>query len=107
MVLKSIGAYAIREDDPDNPLLADSVETLNKAIALHWIGRWQPPDGTDVGELRTALLSEDWAEAVLLWMRLADERLNIYPHGIEIHESRDYPDEEYGPHIQTMPLFQD
>lgn len=107
MVLKSIGAYAVREGDPDNPLLADSLETLNRVIALKWIGPWNPPTGLDVRKLRAALLEERWGDAVTLWMDMAGERVSAFPSGLEIHEARDYPDDEFGPRIQTMRLFQD
>lgn len=106
-MLKSIGAYAIRRSDPDHPLLADSEDTLNKVIALRWIAEWQPDDEADAESIRTALLEERWADAVLAWMELTGETLDIFPHGLEIHESRDYPDAEFGLRIQTTRLFTD
>jgi len=107
MVLKSIGAYAVRADDPDNPLLADSIETLNKVMALKWIGSWNPATGGAATQLREALLDEQWEQAVTLWMSLADEQVSVFPNGLEIHEGRDYPDDEFGPRLQTTALFQD
>ena len=65
MVLKSIGAYAVRRSVPDEPLLADSVETLNKVIALHWIAEWVPDDDDEAAPVRQALLEERWDDAVL------------------------------------------
>lgn len=105
MVLKSIGAYAVRRSDPDEPLLADSVETLNKVIALHWIAEWVPDDDDQAAPIRQALLEERWDDAVLGWMSATDEVLDVFPHGLQIHEARDYPDAEFGPRIQTRPLF--
>lgn len=104
-MLKSIGAYAVRSDDPDNPLLADSIDTLNRVIALKWIGNWTPGSSVDVSDLRDALLAERWADAFTRWMELAGIWLNIYPSGIEIHEERDYPDSEFGFRLQTSRLF--
>jgi len=104
-VLKSIGAYAIRRSDPDRPLLADSEETLNKVIALRWIAEWEPAGDSEVEPIRKALLEERWADAVLAWMELTGETLDIFPHGLEIHEARDYPDDEFGVRIQTTRLF--
>jgi len=105
MVLKSIGAYAIRRNDPEQPLLADSQETLNKVIALRWIAEWVPENDHQAAPIRNAILEERWDEAVLGWMEATGEVLDIFPFGLEIHEARDYPDGEFGPRIQTSPLF--
>lgn len=107
MVLKSIGAYAVRRSDPEHPpLLADSQETLNKVIALRWIGEWTPADDdAAAASVRQAILDERWSDAVIGWMAATGEVLDIYPFGLEIHEDRDYPDDEFGPRVQTTPLF--
>ncbi len=105
MVLKSIGAYAIRSGDTEQPLLADSEETLNKVIALKWIGEWDPGNHGGADEVRAALLEERWGDAVVAWMQATGEVLDIFPFGLEIHESADYPDDEFGLRIQTSPLF--
>jgi hypothetical protein len=106
MVLKSIGAYAVRRLEPEQPpLLADSEETLNKVIALYWIGEWQPANSQDAAAVREAILEERWSDAVIGWMEATGEVLDIYPFGLEIHEARDYPDDEFGPRVQTTSLF--
>jgi len=107
MVLKSIGAYAVRRSDPEQaPLLADSEETLNKVIALKWIGEWKPhADDSAAAEVREAILDERWSDAVVGWMTATGEVLDIFPFGLEIHEERDYPDEEFGGRVQMTPLF--
>lgn len=106
MVLKSIGAYAVRRSDPEQPpLLADSEDTLNKVIALRWIGEWAPADDELAAPVRQAILEERWSDAVVGWMEATGEVLDIYPFGLEIHEQRDYPDAEFGPRVQTTPLF--
>lgn len=106
MVLKSIGAYAVRRSDPDQPpLLADSQETLNKVIALRWIGEWEPLDDDLAAPVRQAILDERWSDAVLGWMTATGEVLDVFPFGLEIHEARDYPDDEFGPRVQITPLF--
>lgn len=106
MPLPSIGAYAVRRSDPEQPpLLADSQETLNKVIALRWIGEWVPDDDAAAAPVRQALLDERWSDAVIGWMEATGEVLDIYPFGLEIHEARDFPDDEFGPRVQTTPLF--
>ncbi len=105
-MLTTIGAFAVRRSDPElPPLLADSEETLNKVIALRWIGEWVPDDDEVAAPVRQAILDERWSDAVIGWMEATGEVLDIYPFGLEIHEARDYPDEEFGPRVQTTPLF--
>ncbi len=105
MVLKSIGAYAVRRSDPDQPLLADSQDTLNKVIALRWIAEWAPENDGAADTVRAALLDERWDDAVLDWMAATGEVVDVFPFGLEIHEAGDYPDGEFGPRVQTSPLF--
>lgn len=107
MVLTTIGAYAVRRSDPDQPLLADSQSTLNKVIALKWIAEWVPSDPAQAEHIRTALLEERWGDAVIDWMSATGEEVDIFPFGLEIHEASDYSDDEFGPRIQTTPLFRD
>ncbi len=107
MVLKTIGAYAVRRSDPDQPLLADSQDTLNKVIALRWIAEWVPIETAQADPIREALLEERWADAVIGWMTATGEEVDIFPFGLEIHEARDYSDDEFGPRIQTTPLFRE
>lgn len=107
MAPEVIGAFAIRRSDPEQPpLLADSQETLNKVIALRWIGEWVPADPDEAAPVRQAILEERWSDAVLGWMAATGEVLDIYPFGLEVHEAEDYADEEFGPRVQTTPLFQ-
>jgi hypothetical protein len=102
----SIGAFAIRRSDPEQPpLLADSVETLNKVIALRWIGEWTPQDDAAAVSIRQAILDERWGDAVIGWMDATGEVLDVYPFGLEIHEADDYPDDEFGLRVQTTQLF--
>ena len=39
------------------------------------------------------------------WMEATGEVLDVYPFGLEIHQASDYPDDEFGPRVQTTPLF--
>lgn len=100
-----VGAYAVRETDPDAPLLADCEETLLRVIALRWIGQWVPPTPASATSLREALLAERWEDAVVEWLELTGEAISIYPYGIQVHDRTDYPCYEFGLRIQTTPLF--
>jgi hypothetical protein len=105
IALKSIGAYAVRRGDPAEVLLADSEDTLSKVIALRWIAEWVPDDAAESEAVRKAILDERWSDAVIGWMEATGEVLDIYPFGLEIHKEADYPANEFGPRVQTTPLF--
>lgn len=105
---RTIGAYAIWRSDPERPpLLADSQDTLNKVIALRWIGEWSPePDQDPAAQVvRQAILDERWSDAVVAWMNATSEVLDIFPFALEVHTDAGYPDAEFGPRVQTTPLF--
>jgi hypothetical protein len=105
MVLRSVGAYAVRRSDPSEPLLADSVDTLHKVIALKWIGEWVPSSDAVAEPIRQAILDERWADAVFGWMEATREVVDVFPFGPDIHQSQDYPDDEFGLRIQVTRLF--
>ena len=104
MVLKTIGAYAVGAVTPINP---------SRRLRGHPEQGHRPPLDRRMGSgdargrrsIRQALLDERWGDAVIGWMNATGEEVDIFPFGLEIHEARDYPDDEFGPRIQTTPLF--
>lgn len=104
---RTIGAYAVRRSDPEHLLLADSEDTLSKVIALRWIGEWVPGPSQSAAadEVRAAILAERWSDAVVAWMTATEEILDIFPFGLEVHVAADYSEAEFGPRVQTTPLF--
>jgi hypothetical protein len=79
-MMSRIVACAVTRDDPPRVFLADDQETLNWVLALKLIAR-TPSSSLSASlreELRSALRSEQWGEAVALWMREGPE-IDVYP----------------------------
>jgi hypothetical protein len=70
----------VRSDDPQ-VFVAEDMESLHWILALRLVAPTDPaslPDGT-VSYLRAALLEERWSDAVLEWMRVTGEIVDVYP----------------------------
>lgn len=96
-------AVAVVRDDPPEVFVADDQDTLNWVLALKLIAR--TPGGEFPSELRdrlrTALRSEQWGEAVELWMSTRTE-VDVYP-SFELYDNADV---EMAAHeLEFTPLF--
>ena len=74
-------ACAVIRDDPPEVFVADDLDTLNWVLALKLIAR---TPGAEIDpemrtRLRTALVQEQWGEAVELWMRVHPGEIDVYP----------------------------
>jgi hypothetical protein len=97
-------ACAVIRDDPPQLFIADDLETLNWVLALNLIAR--TPGSSIESEirerLRTALLEEQWGEAVELWMHIHPGEVDVYP-SYEFYVDADVA---LGPEeLQFTPLF--
>jgi hypothetical protein len=93
-------------EDPPQVFVAEDIETLNWVLALKLIARMR---GREVPEavlepLRTALLEEQWGDAVSLWMRVRPGEVDVYP-SYDFHTPEDVA--LAAQELQFSPLFQD
>lgn len=101
-------AYALvhRRGDPGQVLIAEDVESIGQAIALHVIARTSPREvGSSLGEIRSALLEHRWADAVAAWMDATGHVVDCYPD--EPIWGSASEEELIGFEIQFTPLFDD
>ena len=102
---RSIACAVVREDPPQ-VFVAEDIETLNWVLGLKLIARMP---GREVPEdllepLRSALLDEQWGDAVTLWMQVRPGEVDVYP-SYDFHTADDVA---LGPQeLQFSPLFQD
>lgn len=102
---RSVACAVVREDPPE-VFVADDIETLNWVLALKLIARMPGPEVPDavLEPLRAALLSEQWGEAVSLWMHVRPGEVDVYP-SYDFHTADDVA--LAAQELQFSPLFQD
>ncbi len=99
-------AYAVVRDDPPAVFLAEDLDVLQRALALHLVARTEPDRvGGDVDELRTALLEERWGDAVYSWIRHTGVPIDVYTE--RLRTAADLPPDLIGIQLQFAPLFRD
>lgn len=101
-------AYAVVRSDPPDVYLADDVETLSRVLALELVARSDPAK-LPVGRaetLRSALLDERWADALVEWMSITGMAVDVYTH-LHVYSASDLPSEMLGAQLQFSPLFRE
>lgn len=76
-----IGAYAVVHGHEPVVYLAESAEVISRALALDLVARLPSADVTDparLEEMRSALLEERWADALLVWMEETGTTVDVY-----------------------------
>lgn len=99
-------AYAVVREDPPRVFLATDVEVLHRVLAVELVGRLDTSGVTAgvVEDLRTALLEERWADAVLVWMDHFEVAVDVYTH-LHVHSDEDFPADLVGAQLQFAPIF--
>ena len=100
-------ATAVVHAEPPLVYLADDLDTLHRVLALEVVAR------TDAGllngraaEIRDALLSERWGDAVVSWIREAGTGIDVYSNS-SVYTREDLPPDLIGAQLQFAALFRD
>lgn len=75
-------AVGVHRGDPPEVFLASSDAVLGRVLALQLVARSDPSELRAVGvldDIRTALLEERWADAVVAWMDATGSTIDGYP----------------------------
>ena len=102
-------AVAVLHSDPPQVFLAESEETLSRLVALEVVAHTNPSDiGSEdyLDDIREALLSEEWARAVELWLLATDEVLDAYASE-EVVWGDVLDDERASMEIRLAPIFEE
>ncbi len=101
-------AYAVVRTDPPEVYLADDVDILQRLLALELVANTDPRTLSSDGasDLRSALLDERWADAVVTWMDLADTPVDVYTF-LPVFSRDELPSELIGAQLQFRRLFRD
>ncbi|MGY9075267.1 MAG: hypothetical protein ACKVHU_20215 [Acidimicrobiales bacterium] len=101
-------AYAVVRTEPPQVFLADDVEVLQRVLAVDLVARTDPaalvPE--DLATIRSALLEERWADAVVAWMSLIGVEVDVYTY-LHIYSEQELPPDMIGAQLQFAPLFRE
>jgi hypothetical protein len=100
----------VRHSDPPELFLAESEETLTRLLALRLVAQCQPSDlandDATLDDIRAALLEEEWARAVELWLMSTDEAVDVWGSE-ELVWDDTLDDERTAMEIRLSPIFED
>jgi hypothetical protein len=100
----------VLHSDPPRLFLAESEETLTRLLALRLVADCSQSDLADdeatIDDIRTALLDEEWARAVELWLMSTDETLDVWGSE-ELVWDASLDDERTAMEIRLAPIFED
>ena len=101
-------AYAVVSDEPPTVYAAESIEILQRLLALDVVAR-SVPGGIPAGareSMRAALLEERWADAVVEWIDATGTGIDVYTQ-LHVYSEEDIPSDLIGAQLQFAPLFRD
>ena len=101
-------AYAVVRDDPPTVYTAESMEVLQRLLALEVVARSVPTnlESSARDSMRKALLDERWADAVIEWIDSTETAIDVYTQ-LHVYSEADLPSELIGAQLQFAPLFRD
>ncbi|HEU5309362.1 MAG TPA: hypothetical protein VFW97_18705 [Acidimicrobiia bacterium] len=100
---------AVLHSEPPQVFIAESEEAMSRLLALRLVARHRPADfgnADDVDEIRVALLAEEWAHAVELWLLATDEGLDVWGSEEMLWDDA-LDDEQASMEIRLAPIFDD
>lgn len=102
-------AVAVTRDDPPQVMIAQNDEVVSRVIALELVAKTradhvEPRERLD--EIRSALLQERWADAVVVWMDATDSVVDVYA-GERVWTEAGLDTERAALEIRVSPIFRD
>lgn len=102
-------AVAVLHSEPPQVFIAESEEAMSRLLALRLVAVSRPADVSsdrDVDEIRSALLAEEWARSVELWLLATDEGLDVWGSEEMLWDDA-LDDEQAAMEIRLAPIFDD
>jgi hypothetical protein len=105
----SLVSVAILHSDPPRVYLAESEEALSLLLAMQVVAESNPAEISsphNLDDIRQALLDEEWARAVQLWLLSTDEQLDVYGSE-QILWEEELNEDLASMEIRLSPIFED
>lgn len=106
-----VGAFAVsRGLEGAEVFLADSPETLDRALAVHLVARFRPGSASSpakLQEMRSALLDERWGDALAAWIDETGIPVDVYGHAPAVWTQGELTEEKALLEIKMSPIFSD
>lgn len=102
------GAYAVVRGEEPTIFLAEDAGVLARLLATNLVAQLPASDVSSVArleELRTALLEERWADALVLWMDETSTVVDVYDESPRVWAREDLEGEKAALEIRVAPLF--
>jgi hypothetical protein len=101
-------AYAVVRDEPPTVYAAETIDVLQRLLALEVVARTPPValDRSANERMRRALLDERWADAVVEWIDTTGIAIDVYTH-LHVYSEMELPNDLIGAQLQFSPLFRD
>ena len=105
--LSGRAAVAVVRSDPPQVFLAEDDEVLGRVLAMKLVAQTPAGQlGSFAAEIRSALLDERWADAVLAWMSATGDVVDAYPDDT-VWTERHLDADAAALEIRLSPIFQE
>lgn len=102
------GAYAVVRGEEPVVLLAEDAAVLGRTLAVSLVAQLPAAEVSSparLEEMRTALLEERWADALVLWMDETGTIVDVYDEVPRVWMAEDLEAEKASLEIRVAPLF--
>ena len=103
-----LGAYAVVRGEEPIVFLAEDAQVIARALALHLVAQLPARDVSSparLDEMRTALLEERWADALVAWMEETGTAVDVYDDAPRVWTTERLDLEQASMEIRVAPLF--
>ena len=104
----SVGAYAVVRGEEPQVFLASDASVMARVLAVHLVGQMpsrEVSSAARLDEMRTALLEERWADALVAWIEETGTAVDVYGEVPRVWTEGDLDLEKATLEMRVAPLF--
>ncbi len=103
-----VGAFAIAREEEPQVFLAESVDVLARVLALRLVAQLEAASvrsPSRLHEMRSALLEERWADALVAWIEETGIPVDVYDEPLTVWSEAALDADQASFEIRMAPLF--